>query len=417
MSKLDEIEETPKQQAQNATAALTEVVNEGETPNLDAMPRVGTLEVWQSFEQKLNKLKITAETLAITDASQVAEMKIARTVRLELKGLRVEIEKKRKELGEEALRRKQKIDEAARLLTKHIEPLETRLLEQEQFIERQEEARKQALRDERVATLSEYVTDPTVYNLAEMPQEGFDALVDSFIKLRDDKIKAAKDEEDRLAKEKADALAEQERVRLENERLQQEAKDREIAAETEKVRKLALACERKKVVEELGFPVIRSVFDSFGEMNDEQFALLLRDSKAAKEKEEADEAERQRLQKKIDDDAKAAEAKRLEEKKIADAKAKKLKDEADKLQAQLDEQKRVADAKKAWDDAAEAKRIEEAEKAKRAPDKEKILALARYIREIALPMVGSDEAGAIIAKIESQAEKFAAWIEKEASTL
>jgi hypothetical protein len=58
-------------------------------------------------------------------------MKLARATRLTLKDLRVAVEKKRKELGEEALLQKQKIDGAAKQIREIIEPLEARLLEQE----------------------------------------------------------------------------------------------------------------------------------------------------------------------------------------------------------------------------------------------------------------------------------------------
>lgn len=68
MSKLDEIAETPRQQAQQSTAALTEVVNEGETPNLDEMPRADALVIWQSFEQRApDKEKILALAICLRE--------------------------------------------------------------------------------------------------------------------------------------------------------------------------------------------------------------------------------------------------------------------------------------------------------------------------------------------------------------
>lgn len=393
------VEETPKQQAQTATAALTEVVNEGEAPNLDEMKRADTLVIWESFEQRVNKLKITAETLKVEDASQTAEIAIARATRIQFKNLRVEIEHKRIALVADLKARSGKIDKDAKKLKDICQTLEDKLLADEQFIERQEEARKQALRDERVVTLKEYGSDGSGFNLGEMEQEAFAAFVNSLRQLRDDKIKAAKEtEEQRIAKEKADA-EERERTRLameealaEQNRLKAEIEAKQAAHEAK------MEAERKAT----------EVREAHARKERESAEAKLREEAAERERIATEKARKEREA--LEAKAKADRAKADKERAEAQESARKEREARQKVENELAEKRRL--------EAEESSRQrEEAEKAKRAPDKEKILALARYIREIELPMVGSDEAGAIIAKIESQAEKFAAWIEKEAATL
>lgn len=62
-----------------------------QTP-VEQMKRADLPVIWDGFRAQAEKLKTTAETLTITDISQTAEMKIARTTRLALKEIRVGVE-------------------------------------------------------------------------------------------------------------------------------------------------------------------------------------------------------------------------------------------------------------------------------------------------------------------------------------
>jgi len=154
-----------------------------------------------------------ASAIVVTDASQTAEMKMAREGRLFLREKRIAIEKKRKELKEQALREGKAIDGMANILKALIVPIEEYLDKQEKFLEIKAAEETERLRIE-----------------AEN-----------------------KAEQERIAKEKAEA-EEREHVRLENERLKKEAEEKErkmqeerAAAEAEKKRQEeALAAEKAK---------------------------------------------------------------------------------------------------------------------------------------------------------------------------
>lgn len=226
-------------------SGTTEIVSE--TPNLELMQRADVPAVWETFREKLTKLKATAETLTVTDVTQLAEMKLARATRLTLKNLRLEIETKRKELGEEALRRKQKIDLDARCLKELIEPLEVRLLEQENFIEFETARIERVKRDDRTKELTPYLSGPPAVDLGKMSGADYSAL------LNDSKAAhVARLERERKEKEAGEAAAKAERERIEaqrveNERLKKEAKERE--AEIKKEREAATA--ERKAAEEI----------------------------------------------------------------------------------------------------------------------------------------------------------------------
>lgn len=150
-----------------------------------------------------NKAKI----LVVTDAGQTAEMKMAREGRLFLREKRIAIEKKRKELKEQALREGKAIDGMANILKALIVPIEEYLEKQEKFVE---------------IKAAEYA--------AQLKADA-----------------EAKAEAERIAKEKADA-EERERTRLENERLKKEAEEKERQIQAERA---AAEAERKKQDEAL----------------------------------------------------------------------------------------------------------------------------------------------------------------------
>lgn len=344
--------------------------------------------IWEDYRAQLEKLKITAETVNVTDASDKAGMKLARTTRLELKNVRVAIEKKRKELGEDALRQKQRIDNGARELTALIEPLEARLLEQEEFSERAEAARKEALANERVALLRPLGTDCSLYNLRDMEQPAFDELLAGLKAAQEAKIAAAKKvEEDRITREKAEA-EERERMRVENERLRKEAEEKEAALKAERER---VAAEQKAAAEKAAA---------------EKRAL---EEKARKEREAA-EAELRAAAEKARKEREALEAKAKAEREEAERKAAEERAAREKIEAEL---KAKAEAEEAARKAAE----KAAKKAAAAPDKDKLIAFAFSVREVKVPDVSSEEAKAITAEIHGMIERLAKWVEGKVETL
>ncbi len=238
---------------------------------------------------------IKARAIKVTNANQTGDMAMAREGRLFLKEKRCAIETARKELKEQALREGKAIDGIANVLKALIVPIEDYLDKQEHFVEIQEEAKRETMRLE----------------------------VEKRI------------EEERIAKEKADAEA-LDKARLENEKLKAEAEARE--------KKIAL--ERKK-----------------------QEALLAKERAEAEARRKEQEAKMAEERKKADIERKLVEEKaRLErekqEKTLANerAKAKRLKElaeekaEADRIKAIAEKERLEA---KARAERKEKERLEE----------------------------------------------------------
>lgn len=139
----------------------------------------GYFEIAEEWKKK-------ASVIIVKNASQKADMQMARVGRLFLREKRINIEKTRKELKEQSLREGKAIDGIANVLKALIVPIEEYLGKQEKFVE---------------------IKAAEIAELARVEME-------------------RKAEKDRLAKEEAERK-EQERIRLENEKLKKEA----IAAE------------------------------------------------------------------------------------------------------------------------------------------------------------------------------------------
>jgi hypothetical protein len=174
------------------------------------------------------------KTIKVTEEDQFDLMAEARSKRLALKNIRVEVEKKRKELKEDSLRTGKAIDSVAKFVKEIIEPAEEYLEEQEKFTEIRQAERAANLKAERIEKLMQYTDDISLYNLDEMTVEQFDSLLTTLKAQHDTRIAEQKRlEEERIAKEKAEA-EEQERVRAENAKLREEAEQREIVAAKER---------------------------------------------------------------------------------------------------------------------------------------------------------------------------------------
>ena len=100
-----------------------------------------------------------AKTIVVTNADQKAEMAMARIGRLLLRDKRIDIEKARVALKSEILREGKAIDGISNVLKSLFVPLEEYFDQQEHFVERQEETKRETMRleiekrieDERIA--------------------------------------------------------------------------------------------------------------------------------------------------------------------------------------------------------------------------------------------------------------------------
>lgn len=301
--------------------------------------------VWSEYREKLEKLKATAETLTVTSVDDKAGMKLSRETRLSLREIRIAIEKRRKELKDEALRKGQKIDAAANELKALCEPLEARLLEQEQFAEREAARIVQENRARRIEEIGQFTNISGQIDYGVLPEEEYQTLLQDakdLHALRAEQARKAKEEEAaRLAAE----AAERERVRLE-----QEAERQRIAAENARLKKEAEEREKAAAVER-------------ARVEKERQAERAAAAEAQRVADEKARVERARIQ--AEADRAAAEAKKL-----ADAEASRLKKEA--------EEKKKADLA--------------TKKAAAAPDTAKLRKLEDDIYNESLPHIANERA-------------------------
>lgn len=223
-----------------------EIVQVLESSGLEKSQAQQVMAGFQVFFEDIKKYEQKAKSILITSTEQVKEMAEAREIRLELKNIRVNAEKVRKERKEFFLRGGKAIDGIANVLKALVVPLEEHLDRQENFIERMAEEHKERVNAERVVALQPFVEDITVYNLKDMTDGAFEVLLKTS-KTAFESIKEAgkKAEEERVAKEKADK-EEQEHIRLENEKLKKEAEAREKAIAKERAK---VEVERQKAEE------------------------------------------------------------------------------------------------------------------------------------------------------------------------
>jgi len=229
--------------------------------------------------------------LVITDASQVAEMQIARQARLALRDVRGNAEKVKKALKEDVLIRGRLIDAIYNSVVAVTKPLEKELLEKEQFVERQEQAKKEAVEKEREEQLAPYCEDMSFFNLVDMTDPAFkNLLAASKIAYETAREAERKAEEDRIAIEEAEA-EEREQQRLENIRLRKEAEKREkqIAKERQATAKREDEERTARLLAEEEAKKLREEAEERQRKEDEDKALELEEAKRKSESPDRDQ--------------------------------------------------------------------------------------------------------------------------------
>lgn len=130
------------------------------------------------FLEQIEPWETEALSIVITDESDTKGMKRARAIRLDLKKIRIEIDKRRKEIQANERLKVDTTNMIARFARETIEGLEKHCEDQEKYAEIQEGRRRDALRQERIARLSEF-GDVNVPNLAVMTDQQFEDLYET----------------------------------------------------------------------------------------------------------------------------------------------------------------------------------------------------------------------------------------------
>ena len=257
----------------------------------------GYFEIASEWEKK-------ASVIVVKDASQKAEMQMARAGRLFLREKRIEIEKTRKKLKEQSLREGKAIDGFANVLKAGIVHIEEYLGKQEKFVE---------------------IKAAEIAELARVEME-------------------RKAEEDRLAKEEAERQ-EQERIRVENEKLKKEAiaKEKKVQAEREEAEVQRILLEEKAKAEREKAEAEKKELQKQARIERDKAEIERRELEDKVRKEQFEAEHKARIEKKALKE-KAERERKIIEKKTKQAIAEQLakveaeKKEREKIQAKLDEQ-------------------------------------------------------------------------------
>lgn len=241
--------------------------------------------------------------LAVDDPSDKQQIAVVRKARLSVREARIAVEKRRKELKEDALRYGQAVDAEARRIKERLEPIESHLQFHEdaakreaERIAKEKEAKRQAMIRERLSLLSAAEYQTTAEDAESMTDAEFDALLaEKQLEKREREEKAALEAEQRRIE--AERLA-AERAELERQRAAQEAEQARLAEEKRKLE--AEAAEQRRKVElekaraEAAEKAAREERERIEREAAEAKARAEREAAEAKAKADREEAERQR---------------------------------------------------------------------------------------------------------------------------
>lgn len=358
------IELLPAEVAQIAQKAAVEKANEVQS-------------VLNQVFNGVSKMREQLETVVVQDENDKTNMKLANTIRLGVRQVRLDAEKtfdaKRAEVQAQMLSYKTedqlwlKAKQTMQILTKEIEE---NARWKEETRQRFEAEQKELKVQHRMVQVAKFAPELQRSEFENMSDESFSLFVAGIEKQYNDRIKAErKAEEERIAKEKAEA-EERERIRIENERLkaEAEAKERQLAEERAKA-----------------------------------------------------EAERKAIEEKVRKEKEVAEKKAQAERAKQDAILKAEREAKEKLEAELKakaeaEQKARKDAEEKA--SAELKAKQDAEKkAKAAPDKAKLNDFAKMLDELTLPELKSEEANKILTDTKTLLTKVSKFIREKSSII
>lgn len=259
----------------------------------------------------VSKMREQLDAVTVVDENDKASMKVANTIRLNVRQVRLEAEKtfdkKREEVQaqmigfktEDALWLKAK--QTMQILTKEIEEVAKI---KETTAERIAAERKELETQTRIAKVSKFNPELNRSEFENMSAEMFEMFLAGIEKAHNDKIEAeAKAEAERLAAIEADRL-ERERIKAENERLEKEAAEKEKQLQAER----AEAAHKQKEIEDAAREKAakeKAEADRLLAIEREKQAKLEAELKAKKDAEIAAQKEAER----IESERKAAETK------------------------------------------------------------------------------------------------------------
>lgn len=329
--------------------------------------------VLNSIFDGVQKMRNQLDAVVVYDPSDKTNMKLANTIRLGVRQVRLEAEKtfdaKRAEVQQQMLAYKTedqlwlKAKQTMQILTKEIEEQARWKEETKERFEKEQQELKIQQRTAKLSIVAPYVSRSEFENMSDVSFEVFYAGLE---KTYNEKIEAEKKAEaERLAKIEAEKI-ERENIRLENERLKAEA------IEKERLAKIEREAEQKKQAEILAKQKAES--DRLAKIEREKQAKIQSELRA---KAEAERIEREKIEKELRAKAEAERLAKIEREKI------------------------------------ETERIESERKKQNAPDKEKLQKLAVDIENFQLPEVVGEDAKKIIFDIQVLLQKTSKFIHQK----
>lgn len=226
------------------------------------------LEKFRPYETTIAEMKERAMSLKIEDINDKDGYKNVYAARQLVKNKRLEVDKMRKALNEDALKRQKMVNGEAQRIIGQLEPIEDHLQQEEDKYNAwkiEEKRKKEREEEERISRRNEvlinlqmafdgrgygmgklYISNAEVTDMAE---DIFQTFVDK-VKPEADRIAAEKAEQERLRKEEEEKI-QKERAELEQLRKQQEEREAEMKrqqeAEQEKLRKEREAMEQERL--------------------------------------------------------------------------------------------------------------------------------------------------------------------------
>lgn len=365
------------------TSTLTDMPMDDATSsaNLELLPRADASVLMDAYLKDAEDIAAKAADLKITRMDDAVGMALARDFRLGLRQVRLATEKRRVELVEGMTKETRRINAVAKAVKDFIEPLEARLLEQEQFADREKTRIMEQLRAKRAAEIAPYLTQPMTADLALMEEDIYAATLQDAKDLQALRIAREKGAAEAAAAQAKAEAEERERMRAENVRLKAEAAEKERLWQEKEAARLAevRAAEKAAAAERAQAQAALQAEREAGEARLEAQRL-----EAAAIKAESDAVIRRQRE------AAAAEARRIEEENAA----------------------RMRAEEKAREKEEAAIRAKAA-----APDKEKLLAFAAAVAALTVPAAASPAGQAVAAEVAAKVASFARWITTQAETL
>lgn len=177
------------------------------------------------FFEQAKALEDMAKSIVVTDPTQLTEMKNARELRLKIRKIRTDADKKREELKKDSLNYAKAVQSVYNIIECLVKPLEDHLEKQEKYAETIEKQRQADLRASRTGILQPYAQFlPPLGDLGVMAEFEFQRVCDIAKTQKESFEENQRKEQEALEAKRIEEEAERNRMIEENNRLQEIAR-------------------------------------------------------------------------------------------------------------------------------------------------------------------------------------------------